>query len=259
MKIVNWFVFSMLVCGLCANQALSQLPQVSCGVGAYVHNTSNLAVYAHETEVLDYVVSVTNGPYPIHSGDVNLTLPDGTLITLDTGLSLPAFGTAEYPVTFPPVPVNQRYTVDKGDIGNNGAPAGFVQALSRCVARAVISPGPPEVNVVVTGTGQWPTRVITPCIDVNKTVEPTIAIAGDEVVYTIKICNCGDVTLTLTAVDDINVFDRSLLGDVPPGGSVLDVGECTTIQLSYTVQQGDPDPLCNEVNATGVDQLVGPA
>ncbi len=110
--------------------------------------------------------------------------------------------------------------------------------------------------------------IITPCIDVNKTVEPTVAIAGDEVTYTITICNCGDANLTLTDVND-DVLGP-LMAYVPADGLVLNggvynaqgqlqAGECTTFQVPYTIQQGDPDPLCNEVCATGVDQLDGPA
>ena len=151
----------MLVCVVCTNQALGQAPQVACGVAAYDHNTTTLAAVAHEGDVLDYVVQVANGPYPIDNGVVTLTLPDLTVVPLDSNLSLPAGGSAQYPVAFPPVPANQQYTIDSNDIGNNPlyAPANSVQALSSCVADANIGGG---ATVEVTGTGQWPTLVVTP-------------------------------------------------------------------------------------------------
>jgi hypothetical protein len=50
-----------------------------------------------------------------------------------------------------------------------------------------------------------------------------------------------------------------LTGGVYNGEGQLQLGECTTFTVDYTVQQGDPDPLCNEVCVTGVDIIGGPA
>ncbi len=97
MKNLKWLILGILVCVLCTTQALGQAPSVACGVAAYEHGTSNLTLVAHEGEVLDYVVDVTNGPFPRVNGVVTLTLPDGTVVPLDNSLSLAAFGTAQYP------------------------------------------------------------------------------------------------------------------------------------------------------------------
>ncbi|MHC4790949.1 MAG: hypothetical protein ACYS8Y_05875, partial [Planctomycetota bacterium] len=166
---------------------------MACGVAGYNNGTSSLVTVAHEADVIDYVVDVSNGPFDIHNGVVTLTLPDGTVRTLDSSLSLPAGGTAQYPVTFPPVPVTQEYTVNSGDIGNNGAPAGHVQALSSCVADAII-PGSPDVQV--TGTGQWPIRVINPTTITTITSSAASVVTGGTVDLTITEENDGDVDLT---------------------------------------------------------------
>lgn len=139
---------------------------------------------------------------------------------------------------------------------------------ARRVVNKLDTSGIDSLEDPVTAHTEKNSKIITPCIDVNKTVEPTFAIVGDEVTYTITICNCGDANLTLTEVND-DVLG-SLMAYVPADGLVLNggvyngqgqlqLGECTTFQVPYTIQQGDPDPLCNEVCATGVDELGGPA
>ena len=128
--------------------------------------------------------------------------------------------------------------------------------------------GVDTLSDAVTATVQRNSFIVFPCIDVNKTVDPTVAIPGEEVTYTYTICNCGDVNLTLTAVDDNVLGD--LISFVPAAGLVLNggvynaqgqlqAGECTTFTVPYTVQEGDPDPLCNLVTVTGVDFIGGPA
>ncbi len=252
MKILKCTLLSILVCVVCTNQALCQVPQVACGVAAYFHDTNTLAIQAHEGDVLDYVVQVTNGPFPINNGVVTLKLPDLTVVTLDNSLSLPALGSKQYPVAFPPVPANQRYTIDANDIGNNSAPAGSVQALSSCVADANIGGGS---TVQVTGTGQWPTAVKTPCVEVTKTVEPTVSKVGDEVLYTIEIHNCGNVT-----IDVVSIID-TILGSLSHATcDTLIVGEtCTIEDVNYVIQPGDPDPLINVVEVNYVDRIGPPA
>jgi uncharacterized repeat protein (TIGR01451 family) len=92
-----------------------------------------------------------------------------------------------------------------------------------------------------------------PCIEVTKTAEPTASKAGDDVVYTIGVCNCGGLTIT-----GITVID-SLLGDVTAAfpTDTLGPGECMTTDLTRTVLDTDPDPLFNEVTASG-ETATGP-
>jgi len=113
------------------------------------------------------------------------------------------------------------------------------------------------------GSAQKTSMILFPCVDVTKTVEPTISKAGDDVVYTIVICNCGDTDLTVVEILD------DVLGQLPPDcevlaggeyvGGELQPGECCTITFTYTIQPDDPDPLVNEVCVTAVDEVGGPA
>ncbi len=88
-------------------------------------------------------------------------------------------------------------------------------------------------------------------ISVDKTGDEKSKI-GDETHYTIEITNTGAITLYQESIDD------SILGDLTDGtdanidssncGASLDPGESCTIELSYTVPQGAPDPLVNTVD-----------
>jgi hypothetical protein len=106
--------------------------------------------------------------------------------------------------------------------------------------------------------------ILTPCIDVNKTVEPTLSKVGDEVVYTYRICNCGDANLTVTElvddvlgeidVNDCNFLFRGLYN----GSGELQTGQCCTIELDpYKIPADACDPLINEACVTGVDVIGG--
>lgn len=98
-----------------------------------------------------------------------------------------------------------------------------------------------------TATVQKTVLILVPCIDVTKTVEPTTSKVGDEVVYTIEVCNCSGECmlhdLTLTSIDD------TVLGDISGAFSgVLLQGDCETRTFTYTIQPGDDDSvLINEV------------
>ncbi|MHC5001207.1 MAG: DUF7507 domain-containing protein, partial [Planctomycetota bacterium] len=90
-----------------------------------------------------------------------------------------------------------------------------------------------------------------PCVDITKEVCPYSKV-GDTINYTITIENCGDVDLELITVVD------SLVGDItaffPP---FLSWGETSTSQVPYLVQQGDLDPLINEVTVTAEPAFDG--
>ncbi|MCH7998873.1 MAG: choice-of-anchor D domain-containing protein, partial [Chloroflexi bacterium] len=92
-------------------------------------------------------------------------------------------------------------------------------------------------------------------LDVEKTGD-LISKVGDPADYTITITNSGAVTLFKQDIID------SLLGDITIGGvdqsnpfvtsntcgAELAPGASCTINLTYTVQPGDPDPLLNTVD-----------
>jgi len=110
-------------------------------------------------------------------------------------------------------------------------------------------------GATVSDTDTAEVDLVTPCIDVEKTADPTTSKVGDEVVYTIEVCNCGDIDLeNVTVVDD-------LLGDL--SGSYADtlaVGACESHDFTRTVLDTDPDPLenCVDVNSDPVGPMTNP-
>jgi uncharacterized repeat protein (TIGR01451 family) len=93
-----------------------------------------------------------------------------------------------------------------------------------------------------------------PAIDVDKTGDAYSKV-GDNVNYTITLSNDSSAdtpALTCTATD-------SLLGTLYDG--VLPLGD-TVLNPTYTVQEGDPDPLVNTVSMTctvaGFPNVLGP-
>ncbi len=90
------------------------------------------------------------------------------------------------------------------------------------------------------------------CIDVQKTVYPEVSIVGDKVTYEICVTNCGDTDLVLIVVEDTH------LGGVLPGfPTELPPGGMWCEAFVYEIQPGDPDPLVNEVMASGIEDVTG--
>jgi uncharacterized repeat protein (TIGR01451 family) len=92
-----------------------------------------------------------------------------------------------------------------------------------------------------------------PCVEVDKTVDCDVAMAGGELVYTIEIENCGSDALNLVSVTD------SLLGDITAlaqaaGCNPLAGGATCTFNVNRTILDTDPDPLGNTVTVLYVDQ-----
>ena len=96
--------------------------------------------------------------------------------------------------------------------------------------------------------------IVHPEVSIDKTGDE-VSKAGDEVNYTIEVCNDGEVTLENITVDD------SLLGDL--SGSYADTlapGACESHVFPYTVLATDPDPLVNtatvRANPEGLTDVV---
>jgi uncharacterized repeat protein (TIGR01451 family) len=121
-------------------------------------------------------------------------------------------------------------------------------------------PGDPDplVNTVTaSGTGEdseteatdvasCVTDILNPSIDVTKSCTP-LAHVGDTVTYTITVTNDGDEDLTNVTVVD------TILGDLSAAfADDLAVGASESHDFDHVVQAGDPDPLINEVTATGL-------
>ncbi|MFC1800006.1 hypothetical protein ACFL2Z_03740 [Candidatus Eisenbacteria bacterium] len=78
-----------------------------------------------------------------------------------------------------------------------------------------------------------------PCIEIEKSVDCDISKVGDEVIYTIRIQNCGDIDLTGVVVTDPHISDSPLDG-FP---TTLAVGSgWYPVDFPYTVEAGDEDP-----------------
>ena len=131
------------------------------------------------------------------------------------------------------------------------------------VATAVVSytpqagdPDPITNTVTASGTGadsgveasdeaSCETDILHPTIDVEKQCTE-LAHVGDTVTYTITVTNTGDEDL-----DGVTVMD-TVLGDLSAAfADELAVGASESHEFDYVVLDSDPDPLVNEVTATG--------
>jgi uncharacterized repeat protein (TIGR01451 family) len=89
------------------------------------------------------------------------------------------------------------------------------------------------------------TDILNPAIDVTKSC-PGTGQVDDVISYTITVTNTGDETL-----EGVTVID-SLLGNLSSSyDDVFSPGETESHSFPYTVQADDPDPLPNEVTASG--------
>jgi uncharacterized repeat protein (TIGR01451 family) len=118
-------------------------------------------------------------------------------------------------------------------------------------------PGPLINTVVVTGTKSGGETIVgstgavvqltsNPAITIEKSVDQSLAVAGDSLTYRYRVVNTGDVTLR-----DITLVD-SKIGPVPIGVQLLPPGSVVTGTALYVVAQGDlPGPLVNTATVTG--------
>ena len=135
--------------------------------------------------------------------------------------------------------------------------AGAFGVASSSPTRSTVKPGPAaelgdrhrlgrgSLEEVVDSTANCSTDILNPDILVEKTC-PDFAQVGDTITYTITVTNTGDEDLENIVVED------SLLGD-PLGSSPTPGGRMTRSRTSSptTVTENSPDPVPNEVTATG--------
>ena len=71
--------------------------------------------------------------------------------------------------------------------------------------------------------------------------------AGDEVTYTIRVCNTSSADAPALQKDSVT---DTLIGGVNAAfGASLSPGQCESHSFTRTVQAGDPDPLVNTATA----------
>jgi uncharacterized repeat protein (TIGR01451 family) len=90
-------------------------------------------------------------------------------------------------------------------------------------------------------------RAVQPAISVTKAADTDLSKVGDSINYTITIENTGDWPLeNITVMDDVLGDLSALFVDT------LAPGETDMQVIPYVVMAGDPDPLDNIVEATGL-------
>ncbi len=98
-----------------------------------------------------------------------------------------------------------------------------------------------------------------PCIDITKSADPIEADVGQNVTYTYEVCNCGDVTLTVTSLVDTNPAVGNILPNfiAANGGSdQLDPQDCVMFSVVYQIQMSDPTPFFNCATVVGEGSTV---
>ncbi|HET7869123.1 MAG TPA: hypothetical protein VFM85_02245 [Actinomycetota bacterium] len=129
--------------------------------------------------------------------------------------------------------------------------------LNRTVLASDPDPLPNTVTVVYRGKSDLSgiavsdfddhsVNLFQPSITVTKTGD-TLSKVGDEVNYTIKVCNTSSADTPDLVKDTVT---DSLIGGVDAAfGASLASGQCESHDFTRTVQAGDPDPLVNTATA----------
>ncbi|MEN6357362.1 MAG: hypothetical protein ABFD83_09790 [Armatimonadota bacterium] len=85
-----------------------------------------------------------------------------------------------------------------------------------------------------------------PCIELTKSVYPTQALVGQQVIYTYKVCNCGDEPLTVTSLVDDVLGDLTSKFIAANGSSnILGVESCVSFNVLFTIPDVEPGPFYN--------------
>jgi len=224
---------------------LAQVPPGCTGNNFFVDLEKD-KIAVHQGELLKYTVDVGNEDGTgcnIEDATITFTQPaangtaTGTSAILETGVDFPRDGTnnttylpGSYAILNYTVAVNPGVTAITAEAVGDGtlmdSPGGSAALVSKTVTATVLSPD----------------------IEVTKTVVPDLSKAGDIVTYTITVENTGDVDLDKTSIID------TLLGDITADfAATLAVGNSESHSYPYTVKVGDPDPLENTVTATYED------
>jgi uncharacterized repeat protein (TIGR01451 family) len=178
-------------------------------------------------EDIDYTITVTNtGNEPLVGVTVTDTLLGDITGDFDVDFSnpFPVGATATANVSYSPGadedPVTNTVTAS-----GTGEDSGVEASAEASCETDVLNPNPE--------------------IDVDKTCT-SLAHVGDTVTYSITVTNTGDEDL-----DGVTVSD-TILGDLSASfADSLGVGASESHQFDHVVQADDPDPLVNEVTATG--------
>ena len=136
------------------------------------------------------------------------------------------------------------YTVTQADV-NTGT-----------LTNAATATGTPPGGRPITSVASTTTMTIyrTPGVSVVKTANVDATKVGQEITYSFKITNTGNVTIVDPTVKDTNFSGTGRLSAIDcPSGVVLQPADSTTCTATYTVTQADIDSgeLTNTATATG--------
>jgi uncharacterized repeat protein (TIGR01451 family) len=193
----------------------------------------NPSIY-HPTETIHYLVTLRNE-----------SATDTVVITKLEDWYPDASG---YVDIGPATPFNilptQTRTVDVYWNVPAGQSAGPVTNLVHVVGYQITNTGNDPINDLKGKTS----LIVKPCVDVLKSVTPTVTLPGRNVTYTITVCNCGEPNIVPVSVID------TVLGDITSYFTKeLAQGQCESHDFIYEARDIDPcNPDCelpNEVTA----------
>ncbi|MBG0765277.1 MAG: hypothetical protein H0S78_10465, partial [Tissierellales bacterium] len=87
-----------------------------------------------------------------------------------------------------------------------------------------------------------------PSVEITKTGD-TLSKIGDEVTYTYKVTNTGDVPIDLVSIVDDKLGTIDAHGQAGRFDDVLEVGETETVDVVWEIPEGASDPYINTVTA----------
>src|SRR5439155_15179041 len=105
------------------------------------------------------------------------------------------------------------------------------------------------VGRAVSATDSHSVNLFQPQVQVTKTANPTAAVVGQSVTYTITITNTGSNDSPNLVLDSISdpLLGGDITGSAPPACASLAPGASCSFPVIRTVQVGDSDPLVNTV------------
>ena len=121
---------------------------------------------------------------------------------------------------------------------------GDVDVNSQVVNTASVYSNPVDLPNDIEDEDSAEVNIIGPALTIIKEANTYVSKVGDDIEYTVVVANTGDVALEVQVVD-------SLMGALSDGGFMLLPGEDETFEYTYTVQEGDENPLDNIATARG--------
>jgi predicted small lipoprotein YifL len=88
-------------------------------------------------------------------------------------------------------------------------------------------------------------------IAIEKTCDVSTAYPGDNVTYTYRVSNAGDVPLSDILVTDDKIGEATFIGGDVNSDALLDTDEIWIIEATYTIREGDLGQLTNIATVSG--------